>query len=272
MKTRTENAGKRFITRAAIVFLFALITMIGKPATAKAAVTITWTGAYASGVSQNNATLGIRVNSSVRGRWTGAGAVLYNSKGRAIASKTESANYYLYYMNIWYDIAGEMRKTLSPNTKYYIRFSAVFNGKRYYSKYYYFRTAAVPKGRVAKMNAFIRDSRWKNGISWPARGPKLSTYRSSGCCAYAADFVRYVYNSNNMRCGKLFYNPSQIKAGDVIHLSNHWFVVIARNGNWLTTAEGNCSSRVRVASNVYYINGNRLGGSSQAFVYGYHYY
>ena len=41
--------------------------------------------------------------------------------------------------------------------------------------------------------AFVQDERWRTGSSYGSRGPKLSSYSSSGCCAYAADYCAYVY-------------------------------------------------------------------------------
>ena len=49
-----------------------------------------------------------------------------------------------------------------------------------------------------KVDAFLADSRWKHGISWgDSQKPKLSSWSSTGCCAYAADFVAYVYGSKS---------------------------------------------------------------------------
>ena len=49
-----------------------------------------------------------------------------------------------------------------------------------------------------KYKEFISDARWKNGIAWGSgQKPKLSTYSSQGCCAYAADFAAYVYGSTS---------------------------------------------------------------------------
>ena len=58
--------------------------------------------------------------------------------------------------------------------------------------------AAINKSTYdSRVAAFIADSRWKNGISWTAIKPKYSTYSSSGCCAYCADFAAYVYGSKS---------------------------------------------------------------------------
>ncbi|MGN1191363.1 MAG: hypothetical protein ACI4S0_01715 [Dorea sp.] len=127
-----------------------------------------------------------------------------------------------------------------------------------------------------KVNEFINDSRWKNGVEWSAsKRPCISTYSSTGCCAYAADFVKYVFNKNSPRGGSIFYNPSEIKAGDVIYVSgsSHWFVVLERNGNQLKTAEGNWGSKV-VIGYSYSVSGNTLmrnGSKFRTFQYGYHF-
>ena len=141
---------------------------------------------------------------------------------------------------------------------------------------------------TAKITAFSLDSRWKNGVSWPQRSPKLSTHSSKGCCAYAADFCKYVYGYNWMTATskfKKYTDLNNIKTGDIIHTSNHWFVVLRRDGNKLYTAEGAYSSKTRVSTSKpgYYIeNGKlyqcwynnsttKLKYSVMTFAYGYHY-
>lgn len=128
-----------------------------------------------------------------------------------------------------------------------------------------------------KMNQFINDSRWRNGIAWGGgQGPKLSTWSSSGCCAYAADFVRYVYGSNTLR-GTAYYNISEVRAGDVIQVPGHWFVVLGRNGNTLYTAEGNMGGSVAVKNGRYTISGNVFsyrsanGPATYTLTTGFHY-
>ena len=102
------------------------------------------------------------------------------------------------------------------------------------------------------MQGFINDARWKNGIWWgDGQRPKVSGWSSSGCCAYAADFTKYVFDKPSQRSGSLFTNPSEIRSGDVIWTGGHWFVILYRNGNQLTTAEGNCDSKVRISSTAY---------------------
>ena len=127
-----------------------------------------------------------------------------------------------------------------------------------------------------KVNAFISDKRWKNGAKWTdAQKPKLSSYTAWGCCAYTADFCKYVFGKSSYRSGKKFSSPKDIKAGDVIKVTGpeHWFVVLERNGNKLKTAEGNWSGKVLVSSSTYTIKNNKLyrsGSPFRKFSAGYH--
>ena len=133
---------------------------------------------------------------------------------------------------------------------------------------------------AAKVQDFINDSRWKNGIAWGgSQKPKLSTWSSTGCCAYAADFVAYVYGSTSAAWTTSdftkFTNLNEIRAGDIIHTSNHWFVVVERNGNTLRTVEGNFEGEVRVTSDGWGIKNGKIynleANGERTFEYGYHY-
>lgn len=128
-----------------------------------------------------------------------------------------------------------------------------------------------------KMNAFINDARWKNGTAWKSsQRPKLSSYNGTGCCAYTADFAKYVFNNNSPRGGSVFYNPKDIRSGDILYVngSSHWVVVLERNGNSLKTAEGNWNSKVVISEGVYTVSGNTLmrnGSKFRTFQCGYHF-
>ena len=127
-----------------------------------------------------------------------------------------------------------------------------------------------------KVKAFTSDSRWKNGTKWTAsQKPKLSTYSASGCCAYAVDFCKYVFGKNSYTSGNKFSNPKDIRDGDIIKVtgSQHWFVVLERNGNKLKTAEGNWGGKVVISNSTYSISGNTLyrnGKKFRTFAAGYH--
>ncbi len=130
-----------------------------------------------------------------------------------------------------------------------------------------------------KVLEFIKDSRWKNGTSWGAISPKLSTYSSSGCCAFAADFAAYVYGSKSLVWNTSdftkFTDANDIKTGDIIQISGHWFVVLRRTGNTLDTAEGSYDNKVRVTNVGWSIKDGKIYKNDtkeyRAMVYGYHY-
>ena len=130
----------------------------------------------------------------------------------------------------------------------------------------------------SKVNGFINDARWRNGIWWGSgQPPKLSTYSCAECFAYACDFTKYVYGINSLRSGSKYTNISEIRQGDVVYMTGHYFVVLYRDGDYLYTAEGNNSSKVRIAKYGYKISNGRLysvyGNSSYAqnFINGWHY-
>ena len=127
-----------------------------------------------------------------------------------------------------------------------------------------------------KVVSFLKDKRFKNGASYGVRSPKLSSYSCVGCCAYAADFVKYVFDKDSPRAGSAFKKISSIKAGDVLRFINgqHWVVVLYRDGDQLITAEGNWGSKVVVSDSAYTItNGTlyRSGSRFRTFDIAYHY-
>ena len=131
----------------------------------------------------------------------------------------------------------------------------------------------------SRKNAFINDSRWKDYASYGAISPKLSYYNSNGCCAYAADFCAYVYGSYsyawNTNCFTPFYSPADIRTGDIIQITNHWFVVLERSGNSLRVADGNVSGKWARISNNYWIDSGKLYDNWNSryanLIVGYHY-
>ena len=130
---------------------------------------------------------------------------------------------------------------------------------------------------VQKVNAFLKDPRWQPGTTYNgSQKPKLSKYGCSGCCAYAADFVQYVFGKDSPRSGTAFNTLGQIRAGDVVVLSNpsHWIVVLARTGNSLETLEGNWMGKAVREKGAYTLNRNAImrgGKKFRAFSMGYHF-
>ena len=136
----------------------------------------------------------------------------------------------------------------------------------------------------SNVNGFLNDGRWSNGISWASgMTPKLNTsWSSTGCCAYAADFAAYTYGLYGRSVNSMtpFYSASEIRTGDIIHTVNpeHWFVVLKRDGDNLYTAEGNYLSKVRASLSTrgYFVSGNTLyqaytnSSARMSFSVGYH--
>lgn len=134
------------------------------------------------------------------------------------------------------------------------------------------------KAEAADFSGFINDARWKNGGAWGYnQKPKLSNWSSIGCCAYVADFAAYNYGKTGDFRGNYYDNIAEMRAGDIIHVENHWFVCLGRNGNSLYSAEGNVDGKVVVSNSRYTISGNNIvhylkqGPKANQFLYGYHY-
>ena len=127
------------------------------------------------------------------------------------------------------------------------------------------------------INQFISDSRFANGAQWGPKTPQqISKHKSQGCCAYAADFVKFVYDSDDIRSGTEYNSADEITSGDVIYVTNtdHWIVVLERRGNVLYTAEANWGSTVIISDQIYTIeNGvlHRKGEPFRTFSSGYDY-
>lgn len=126
------------------------------------------------------------------------------------------------------------------------------------------KTSALSRSEyTAKYKAFITDARWKHGISWNgSQRPKKSSWGSSGCCAYAADF-EYVVHGKKGWNGTAFTDPNSIKDGSILYIKTvsggvHWIVVLERDGSSLYTAEGNLSLKVNISNGRYRISGGKL--------------
>lgn len=168
---------------------------------------------------------------------------------------------------------------LSNNNTWYFRIRTYkkTSGKKIYSKW----SKAVKKKIVSssydsKVYTFTHKKRYKHGAVWrAAQRPLISRFGGIGCCAYAADFHAYMTGKKKDFGKKTFKSVKKIKAGDVIKVLNkqHWFVVLYRKGNKLTTAEGNWGGKVVISDSAYTIKGNRLyrnGKKFRTFSIGYH--
>lgn len=259
----------------------ALVMMVGVFAPGVAedthAASVSWSKSIWS-VSQTNAVIELKAQTPGTTRWTAASGTLFAANGNKIANVSETCNISYSFLKVKYNINKEMGVKLTPGTQYYIQYTATGNGVTYTSPKYGFVTAKnTAKGSVS---SFLKDSKWKNGAGWGnEQRPKLSSYQSKGCCAYCADYAKYVYGKDSPTQGSKYTSAGSIKANDVIHVNNHWMVVLARNGNSLKVAEGNCvvngKAIVRVSSDTWTISGNAVKNkwesSARGFIAGYHY-
>ncbi len=126
----------------------------------------------------------------------------------------------------------------------------------------------------SKFDAFISDPNYRDGAPWENNKGPLLTTGGIGCASYCVDFVKYCFGRQGLTGDDKYTDPSQIRAGDVLHLksenSGHWIVVLRRRGNELYTAEGNWAERVRVGWN-YMIYENDVIGSRHHFEFGSHF-
>ena len=274
-RSSKSKAMKRIVSGICCLAIIAGI-MTAAPAKTKAA-TVSWNNKSIS-VSTDNATVKIRANAASKVKWTAASGTIFDTNGKVVARKTEKANYTNKYMNIWYDVKKEMKTSLKPGTKYFVQFSATYGGSTFKSGKYGFTTAKkAPRGSVKQ---FLSDRRWANGTSWGyEQRPKISSYSSKGCCAYCADFAKYVYGKNSPRSGAAFTSTKYIRANDILQIKGHWLVVLARSGNTLKVAEGNVKmsggNKVHVSTGTWTIKGNSLKNKyesgARALVTGYHF-
>lgn len=78
---------------------------------------------------------------------------------------------------------------------------------------------AKDRGSIAE---FIKDDRWKNGVSWgKLKDPefKIEKGLGTGCNAYVRDFTLYVHGVS-LHEGSKFTNKYELNTGDV----GHWYV------------------------------------------------
>ena len=121
----------------------------------------------------------------------------------------------------------------------------------------------------SKVQAFLNDGRYRAGTIW------------DNCYTYAAQFTSYVFGKSNPRDGQWFNSANEIRNGDVVHVnasggkSQHWIVVLYRNGDRLTTIEGNWTNHtVNYSDSAYTVQNGTLyrnGSPFRAWDCGYHF-
>lgn len=291
---------KKILKRVCLLVMV-ITTFITSSITAHAATNVSFSNIRESDVTTNSARVDFTTVNPGRMVISQTGIEIKETSAKNWqASKTDNvASTYQYYsqLNSWYLIGSgkEVNINLKMGTKYQYRCFTVVGGQTYYSDTKTFTTkgdskksSSSPKVTItqksssasesnSKMEAFISDSRFSNGTSWEyGKTPLIAAYSGWGCCAYAADFVKYCYGIDNPRGGTVFYNVSEIRAGDVLTVGNqgdgtgHWMVCIKRDGNKLYIAEGNYLNTVRVGWN-YTISGNKFAEDARSFTAGYHF-
>ncbi len=138
----------------------------------------------------------------------------------------------------------------------------------------YYEYGTIPYTGIDKFDKFANHPDYTTGAPWANIHPKLSKSGASGCAAYCADFTKYCYGIDGITSRDSYKDPSQIRAGDVVHLtsegSGHWFVVLRREGKYLLTGDGNWGDVARIGWN-YMISGKDVLGSRHHFDVGYHF-
>ena len=100
-----------------------------------------WEGPSATNITESNAYLSGKVNFSQTMNTTQVGVRIYDSSNTRIALKDEYVNYNTTYVNIWYDITGELGIYLKSGQNYKFQFYTISNGKEYWSPIISFATA-----------------------------------------------------------------------------------------------------------------------------------
>mgnify|MGYP002576246517 FL=1 len=100
-----------------------------------------WEGPSATNITESNAYLSGKVNFSQTMNTTQVGVRIYDSSNTRIALKDEYVNYNTTYVNIWYDVTGELGIYLKSGQNYKFQFYTISNGKEYWSPIISFATA-----------------------------------------------------------------------------------------------------------------------------------
>ncbi len=261
---------KKINIKAPILLLLVLTMLLCSSVAVYAATMPSCTSLKVSSITTNSARVDFKIKNPSKLSIKYCGMQI-RKKGGSWSTKNETiakSNRKLATIPVWYTVGKnkEFSYTLSPDTVYEYRGFCKYNDKTYYTGIGNFRTKAV-ETYDTKVSAFIKDDRWKSGISWTkTQKPKISGYSSTGCCAYCADFTKYVYGRTGFG-NSTFTNVSEIKNGDVLKIKNstwgtHYIVVLYRSGNSLYTAEGNSSGKVHVSKyKRYSISGEKIYSS-----------
>ena len=142
----------------------------GSTATDTGTVDVSWSE-WVDGVSQNNAVIYGKINTSKRVQFTGAGVSIWDASGNLIHQSSEGTSINYNYMQINYNLQSELGVTLSPGQSYTYQMFADFGGKHYYGNKKTFTTLAgvtsTNDKKVIKPNPVLKST--KKGqiqLSW----------------------------------------------------------------------------------------------------------
>ena len=132
------------------------------------------------------------------------------------------------------------------------------------------KTQAEYNTRAAEL---LAEHAYRQGRPWGKMKPALLTKEGAfECAAMASDFARYMFGTG-LYAGEKFTDPSEVRAGDIIHFKSHFIAVVFRGkGGQLHTIEGNMNSVVNQSKTYYSVKNGKIyaGGKPQEFDYGRH--
>ncbi len=124
----------------------------------------------------------------------------------------------------------------------------------------------------ARAKQLFAEHAFREGRPWGKMAPSVLGNNSCyECAAMAADFATYMFDGS-LKSGERFEKADEIRSGDVIFKEGHFFAVVFRKGDQLTTIEGNMNKCVSRSNKRYAVKDGKLisGGKDAVFVYGYH--
>jgi len=119
-----------------------------------------------------------------------------------------------------------------------------------------------------KVDEFLNNDKYKDGATWTgANGTEASPHSGTGCNAYASEFAKLVFNHDSPRTDDSYTDADEIRDGDIIYVEEvygtgqkkpHWIVVISREGEQLTTTEGNWEGKVVNSDTKYTVQDGKI--------------
>ncbi len=105
------------------------------------ALNASWEGPSATNITETNAYLSGRANFGQTVTFSQNGVRVYDEAGNKVASKDEWPGTTYSYLNIWYDVTGELGVALQSGKTYQFQFYVIVGGKEYWSPTVTFTTA-----------------------------------------------------------------------------------------------------------------------------------